>query len=262
MTAALVRFGARWYARAGRNDLLVLAYHAVRPRPSTSLEVASDALESHVRILSGSGYRLTTFSEAIRSRGAGKLAAFTFDDGDVSVFEEAYPILSAIGAPGTLFVSPAAVGHAGAVSWSQLETLVRSGWEIGSHGVTHRALPTLDDHELERELRESKKGLEARLGIHCVSLAYPYGESDERSEGSAQATEYRFACCVGERAAPTELSWPRVGIGPACETPLPFVLKTSPLVRRLRATPAAPAVDRIARVVFRRTFARAAARAN
>jgi peptidoglycan/xylan/chitin deacetylase (PgdA/CDA1 family) len=248
---------------AAARDVLVVAYHGVRPCPSGPLEISAAALAGHVRVLLASGYTLATFAEAVgwSSCRYGKVAALTFDDGDASVLEHALPLLAAAGAAGTVFVPSATVGIPGVLSWTQLEELKGAGWEIGSHGHTHRPFASLTAEELASEVRVSKALLEDELQVRCVSLAYPYGECDERSMQQVRDAGYEFACCHGERRRPSELAWPRVGIGPASEGLLVFLLKTSPLMRRVRATSAAPVVDSAGRLLFRRTRRRAIRRA-
>lgn len=60
------------------------------------------------------------------------------------------------------------------MSFEELTELQEHGWEIGSHGVTHRSLLRLNDEEIIYELSESKRILEEKFGP-IISYAYPYG---------------------------------------------------------------------------------------
>ena len=64
------------------------------------------------------------------------------------------------------------------MSIEELYELKKNGWEIGSHGVTHRSLLRLNDEELTMELEESKRILENKFGP-ITSYAYPYGDYSE-----------------------------------------------------------------------------------
>ncbi|MBU6247641.1 MAG: polysaccharide deacetylase family protein, partial [Xanthomonadaceae bacterium] len=57
-----------------------------------------------------------------------------------------------------------AVADCRPMGWAQLREMHQSGFEIGSHGVTHRMLAKLPQDELEWELCESKRVLERELG--------------------------------------------------------------------------------------------------
>jgi peptidoglycan/xylan/chitin deacetylase (PgdA/CDA1 family) len=59
------------------------------------------------------------------------------------------------------------------------------GIEIGSHGRTHRSLPSCTDAELEDELRGSRAALEAIVGKPVDAFAYPFGDTDDRVERAA-----------------------------------------------------------------------------
>jgi peptidoglycan/xylan/chitin deacetylase (PgdA/CDA1 family) len=73
---------------------------------------------------------------------------------------------------------------------------------VGSHTVTHRALADLDERAARNELRDSKRELEERLGIHVVDFCAPYGRPGvsylpERDVAIAKEEGYRsFATTV------------------------------------------------------------------
>ncbi len=108
------------------------------------------------------------------------MITFCFDDGYVSTYEFAYPILKEYRFVGTAFIIPSKVGQDGYMSWSQIEELYQEGWEIGSHSYTHPHLTQLSDQMLKGEISLSKFILESR-GFNVVSFASPYGDWDERT---------------------------------------------------------------------------------
>lgn len=81
------------------------------------------------------------------------------------------------------------------LSWSQIEELASAGVAFGSHSVTHPNLTQLADAELEWELVESKRALEARLQRPILTLAYPIGTSeafDARVAAAARHAGFRL----------------------------------------------------------------------
>jgi peptidoglycan/xylan/chitin deacetylase (PgdA/CDA1 family) len=242
------------------NDVLVLCYHAVSARWPAELAVRSKDLHQQLELLLSRGYQGVTFHEAMTSPPAGKVLAVTFDEAYRSVLELAYPILSSLGIPATVFVvtdfanddRPLAwpgINHwlggehdreLRGLSWSQLEVLSEAGWEIGSHSQTHRRLTQLDDATLARELRESRAACELALGVPCRSLAYPYGDFDRRVAGAAGDAGYDAAGALPPHlGGASPLTWPRLGVYRS-DSMARFRLKVSPTIRRLR-TIAAPA---------------------
>lgn len=110
----------------------------------------------------------------------------TFDDGYTGLLKNAMPIMNVYGFTATVFVCTDYLGKYN--DWNfkdktrrqhmsiiELTELQNNGWEIGSHGVTHRSLLRLNDEEIATELEESKKILEEKFGT-VTSYAYPYGD--------------------------------------------------------------------------------------
>ena len=89
----------------------------------------------------------------------------------------------------------------------------------------------------------SRKACEQHLGRPCMTIAYPYGDYDERVAAAAGRAGYQAACTLPARfheARPLE--WPRVGVYHS-DDDRRFRMKVSPLVRRVRASRAWSAVD-------------------
>jgi peptidoglycan/xylan/chitin deacetylase (PgdA/CDA1 family) len=61
------------------------------------------------------------------------------------------------------------------MTWEHLREMARSGHGIGSHTFSHRVLATLTVDQQSREIRDSRRELENRIGGNVHSLAYPVG---------------------------------------------------------------------------------------
>ena len=238
-------------------DVLVLCYHAISERFPAALSVTPDAFERQLAILKRAGYRGATFADAVRAT-SGRVVAITFDDAYLSELTLAKPLLDAVGYPATVYAPTAYLDtperplkwdgieqwHGGEhesellpMSWAQLGELAEAGWEIGSHTRTHPHLDRVeDDTELRDELVESKATVEQRLGRDCTTLAYPYGEYDERVIAAAGAAGYAAAGTLPARLHPARpLAWPRVGIYRG-DDERRFRLKVSRVMRKLRGS--------------------------
>lgn len=236
------------------SEAIVLCYHAVSPTWEADLSTTPERFERQIATLIARGYRPVTFTEAASSPPEGRSVAITFDDAYRSVLELARPILDSFAAPATVFAPTDYIGdeapmswngvdrwHGGAhereltpMSWAQLRALADSGWEIGSHTCTHPHLTALDDAALRDELTRSRAACEAQLGIECTSLAYPYGDVDERVVAATARAGYRAAAALPTRLDSRDpLCWPRVGVY-RVDDALRFRLKVSPAFLRLR----------------------------
>jgi len=241
------------------NDVIVLNYHALSEHWPAPLSVTPSKFEAQLRLLIERGYRGATIHAAIHAPPAPKTLAITFDDGYRSVLELALPILSRLGLPATVFVPtdfpgtqelmtwPGIDGWLNGpyrselmpMSWQELGVLVAAGWEVGSHTRSHPRLTALDDAALAAELIESRHRCEQQLGIACRSLAYPYGDHDDRVVEAARMAGYEVACTVPDSLRALDpLRWPRIGIYHD-EGAVTFRAKVSPTIRRARQTRAA-----------------------
>lgn len=239
-------------------DILVLAYHAVSHRWPAALSVTPQALSEQLELLVDRGYRGATFHEAVHDPRGTRVLAVTFDDAFRSVVDLAGPILGSLELPATVFVPTDFAGRSGPMSWSgveqwlggpheeelaclswpELAQLAAAGWEIGSHTCSHPNLTRLDDHRLYDELARSRADCERRLGRPCRSLAYPYGELDDRVVAATRAAGYEAACALPDRLDSTDpLRYRRVGVYRG-DGRGRFRAKVSPLGRRLWASTA------------------------
>jgi peptidoglycan/xylan/chitin deacetylase (PgdA/CDA1 family) len=78
----------------------------------------------------------------------------------------------------------------------QIRALHASGWEIGSHGLSHVDLTMRPDRQ-EDEIVESRRKLQALLGIPVLSFAYPFGAYDSSSLGYVHYADYLAAMGLG-----------------------------------------------------------------
>lgn len=65
--------------------------------------------------------------------------------------------------------------------WHELRSLDPSLVTVGSHSMTHPILPSLSAAEIEAELRDSRRVIEAKLSRPAEFFSYPNGDVDERT---------------------------------------------------------------------------------
>lgn len=248
-------------------DVLVLAYHAVSEDWRADLSVTPANLERQLSGLVRRGYRGASFHDAVHAAPGRLTVAVTFDDAYRSILELALPIMERLGVPGTVFVPTDFTG--GKLVWpgidhwvgsaheselqamtaGELHELAAAGWEIGSHTCSHPYLTRLGDAELETELVQSRRRCEELLQRPCRTIAYPYGDHDDRVVTATGAAGYSAACTLPERfSRPTPLRYPRIGVYHE-DDDARFKAKVSPLSRRLRSSPAWPLAIRALRRV-------------
>jgi peptidoglycan/xylan/chitin deacetylase (PgdA/CDA1 family) len=96
-------------------------------------------------------------------------------------------------------------------------------------------LTQLDDQSVARELAGSRRECEEGIGRPCRSVAYPYGDHDERIVRAAREAGYTAGCSVYAPHPPEPLCWPRIGVYHP-DNGARFRLKVSAVGRRFRAS--------------------------
>ncbi len=165
----------------------VLAYHSVGER-------VVDEAGSGLYCVSVEDFR-SQMKYVADSRKNGTVPIFpnttiTFDDGDVTNYTHAYPILKEFGLKAYFFILVSRVRTPGYMTWDEIKALRDAGMAIGSHGMTHRILTGLNDGEIEHELKESKRVLEEMLGEKVKYISVPRGFYDKRAIKKAKEAGY------------------------------------------------------------------------
>jgi len=151
--------------------------------------VASDGLVTGVG--AGSTYVTMSFASPSDSilvtvimRGA---ITLTFDDGFVTMYDNAWPVLQEFGLVGNIGVNPARVGGPGEfpayMTKANLDELDVAGWSMVSHGMTHDTLTTLTVGELDWELRASQQWIDDQgyRGSNVFIVPYHIWSARERN---------------------------------------------------------------------------------
>jgi peptidoglycan/xylan/chitin deacetylase (PgdA/CDA1 family) len=155
----------------------------------------------HVQWLASGGVPVVSLETLLSEPVDSDAIALTFDDGFKSFGEIALDLLSENGLPATVFIVTGKVGGTNAwepgatfplLDWAGIARAMERGVTIGSHGRTHRRLPSLEPQDLDDEVGGSLDDLRRELGISPAAFCYPYGDATQR-ELNAVAQAYRLA---------------------------------------------------------------------
>ena len=115
----------------------------------------------------------------------------TFDDGDLSGYTTAAPILESHGFRADFFIVSEWIDRPGFMTREQLRDLVRRGHGVHSHSRTHPVLPSLTDAQIEDEVGGSRADLEGITGVPVAYFSIPGGAYDERVVAAARRAGYQ-----------------------------------------------------------------------
>lgn len=176
------------------NMVAILLYHVVSEeevRDPLQMCIPARLFENQIKALRSWGVQFLPLEDAIRQVwDAGVLDApivsVVFDDGYESVFRLAFPQLSRLSVPATVFLSTKYIGlgkrfpwaspdYGAPLSWDQVHEMAEAGVTFGAHGHSHVSLATLPGHRILEEVTRSRDTIEERTGKPVGLFAYPYG---------------------------------------------------------------------------------------
>lgn len=176
----------------GLQTVPVLCYHRFGTQPD-KLVLRAEAFAAQMAWLYENGYRVVSlleFEAFLEGHQAlpRKSVAITLDDGYRSTYEVAFPILQKYGYHATVFLYTGFVGASDALTWAQMQEMVRSGLiDIQPHSKTHANLsvkrPGETDSAYRERLRQEVEVPQAvireKLGVEVRSFAFPYGDTTD-----------------------------------------------------------------------------------
>lgn len=182
-------------------QVICLCYHNIDDHGSKALTLSIAEFEKEMEAIKANGFSVIPMQDFLAWRRGeksipNKSCIITIDDGWVSAYTNAWPILKKYNYPFTLFIYINYVNTGGkSMSWDQLAEMRDAGVDIQSHTYSHSNLKVpganVDakakaqikkdvaelgvDGWLRKEIIESKQVLEKQLGIKCNVFAYPFG---------------------------------------------------------------------------------------
>ena len=200
-----------------KSEVIVLCYHRFEDKPKDGLAMKPADFEAQMQALKDNGIVVISMTDFLawrrgEKRIPDKAAIISIDDGYLSGYNVAWPILKKFGYPFTMFIytdyvkgGPKSGGQS--ISWEQLAEMRDAGVDIQSHTVSHSSLnarkgKTDEQYRawLKSEIAGSKELLEKNLGIQVRAFAYPYGLHNEAVRETARQAGYEAAFTVyGQR---------------------------------------------------------------
>ena len=178
-------------ALAGQSFNILLYHHVADDTPpSTTISIAQ--FEAHLAFLKDNGYQVLSLDDALNQvinnqPLPDKAVAITFDDGYLSIYQNAFPLLKQYGYPFTVFVATGPIDHKypQMMSWDMLREMKQAGAIIANHTTDHAYLvrkPEFSEQWLrmtQENINQAQQRLKEELGDVPKWIAYPYGEYND-----------------------------------------------------------------------------------
>ena len=178
----------QWYLQGpGQIIVPILLYHHIgySLRGDTTYYVSPDLFDKQLNLLYQWGYRTISVEQLVKAVQEGaelpsKPIILTFDDGSETIYENALSLMRRYKFTGISYIVYNYIGTSNYMNADQLRTLNAAGWDIGSHSLSHKDLTTDPGRQMD-EIVDSRRRLEALLGLPVLSFAYPFGAYDSDS---------------------------------------------------------------------------------
>ena len=199
----------------GYQTVPVLSYYRLSKNKPSKTAITRDDFKAQMKYLKDNGYHVITLDQLLgfldyREQIPEKSVVITFDDGWISIYDIAVPILKEYGFPATIFIYTDFVGGGKAMSWKHIKELSEAGFDIQCQTKTHRNLTALKKKEsfreyfnsLEMEISYPKKLIKKKLNKDCNCLAYPYGKTNNLVIAMLKKHGFRAAFTVDDQPNP------------------------------------------------------------
>ncbi|MCX5704978.1 MAG: polysaccharide deacetylase family protein [Candidatus Omnitrophica bacterium] len=201
--AAFVAAGGLFLSR--QYAVPILMYHSVNPvsdKERNRLIVSPEIFERQMRFLKEHHYNVVSLDSLIpileeKKKIPPKTVAITFDDGYKDNYIYAFPVLKKYQFSTTIFIIVSEVGRSlnDRLDWGQIKEMQDSGLVIiGSHAIGPDPLYKMKtEKELRRQIFDSKKILEEKLGREVLAFSYPEGMFDQHMKELVKGAGYKMA---------------------------------------------------------------------
>lgn len=177
-----------------QKPMLIAAGHRLRPTVLGYHELSATAVDYNYALTCRTfEEHLQLAAELAENFGNGESPlVITFDDGHISNYTLALPLLQKYSCKAIFFVIGSRIGeHKDFMTWAHLRELVSLGHRVEAHGWSHTFLTHCSDVQLHSELVRTRQALEDSLGAPVSALSAPHGRWNRRVLKACAVAGYR-----------------------------------------------------------------------
>ena len=208
---------------------MILSYHRVNPwYDRDAITVSPTKFSKQIFYLLSKNFQFLTTERYVQeffTQKSNKKVVISFDDGYVDNLWFAFQILKDLKISPIIYLTVSYIGtnilfprykdtsKDRFLNWQEVLQMAKDGVEFGSHTLTHSYLTKIDRKQAEREIIESKKIIEDKIGKEIKFFCYPYGDFNSEIIEIVKKTGYKGAVVVRKKGMKiTKFTLPRVGI--------------------------------------------------
>lgn len=147
--------------------------------------------EEHLKWLYKHNYQTIAIDDLFSSNIPDNSVILTFDDGHISNFMYALPILKKFHSQATFFLVGEFIGKENYLAIEHIHEMQEQGMKFGSHSMTHPYMLSLNNSTMEYELSESKYLIESIINKNVDHFCVPFGFYNRRLINCINSAGYR-----------------------------------------------------------------------
>ena len=155
-------------------------YHRFDEKKYPSTNIQLNVFKEQLKIIESEGIQFIhpkNFKESLSKNKKERKILLTIDDGLLSFYENAWPILREKRIPFILFVNTREVGSFNYMNWNQILELHKADHvEIGNHSHSHEYLVDENPKVIKNDILKSIEIFNEKLGTNSSFFSYPFGE--------------------------------------------------------------------------------------
>ena len=146
--------------------------------PSTNIKILD--FKDHLEVIKKNNIKFinpANFEKELINKKKQRKVLLTIDDGFLSFYNNAWPLLKKEKIPFILFVSTREVGSSNYMTWEQIQEISKEDFvEIGNHSHTHEYLVDENNEAIIADIQKSIDIFIKKLGKNSDFFSYPFGE--------------------------------------------------------------------------------------
>jgi peptidoglycan/xylan/chitin deacetylase (PgdA/CDA1 family) len=172
-------------------------YHRFEENKYPSTNIRINDFKEHLKIIEDNNIKFINpkdFENELKNNKLQRKILLTIDDGFLSFYENAWPILKNKRIPFILFVSTREIGAYNYMSWEQIKEISNEDFvEIGNHSHTHEYLADENDETIKKDIEKSISIFKKNLGNNSTFFSYPFGEYSNNFKNIIKEFGFKYA---------------------------------------------------------------------
>ena len=177
--------------------IISLMYHRFEENKYPSTNIKMNDFLKHLEIIQNENINFINpknFEKELIENKNKRKVLLTIDDGFLSFYKNAWPVLKKRKIPFILFISTKEVGSFNYMSWDQIIEIYKEDFvEIGNHSHTHEYLVDENEDTIKFDIQKSINIFEKKLGKNSDFFSYPFGEYSISFKNIIKSLGFKYA---------------------------------------------------------------------